>query len=65
MKKILIHVILIFCLVLSITLYFSPDSSNEIFGKDEALLCFRGGWTSNSDECPQRQKSLSYRGTSR
>lgn len=43
-------------------LYFSPDSSNEMFGKDEALLCVRGGWTSNSDECPQRQKPLISRG---
>jgi len=51
-------------LVLSITLYFSPDSSNEMFGKDEDLLCLRGGWTSNSDECPQRQKPLSYRSSS-
>ena len=64
MKKTLIHVIFIFCLVLSITLYFSPDSSNEMFGKDEALLCLRGGWTSNSDECPQRQKPFIYRSSS-
>ena len=64
MKKTLIHVIFIFCLVLSITLYFSPDSSNEMFGKDEALLCLRGGWTRNSDECPQRQKPFSYRSSS-
>ena len=62
MKKFLIDLIFIFCLVLSITLYFSPDSSNEMFGKDEALLCLRGGWTSNSDECP---KPLTYRGTRR
>lgn len=62
MKKFLIDLIFIFCLVLSITLYFSPDSSNEMFGKDEALLCLRGGWTSNSDECP---KPLTYRGTGR
>jgi len=60
MKKFLIDLIFIFCLVLSITLYFSPDLSNEMFGKDEALLCLRGGWTSNSDECP---KPLTYRGT--
>jgi len=63
MKKFLIDLIFIFCLVLSITLYFSPDSSNEMFGKDEALLCLRGGCTtSNSDECP---KPLTYRGTRR
>lgn len=64
MKKFLIDLIFIFCLVLSITLYFSPDSSNEMFGKDEALLCLRGGWTINSDECPQRQNPLSYRSRS-
>lgn len=63
MKKFLINLIFIFCLVLSITLYFSPDSSNEMFGKDEALLCLRGGWTSNTDECPQ--KPFSYRGPAR
>ena len=64
MKKSLIHLIFIFCLVLSRTVYFSLDSSNEMFGKDEARLCLRGGWTSNSDECPQRQKPLSYRSRS-
>jgi hypothetical protein len=62
MKKFLIDLIFIFCLVLSITLYFSPNSSNEMFGKDEALLCLRGGWTSNTDECP---KPFTYRGTRR
>jgi hypothetical protein len=31
--------------------------------KDEPVLCLRGGWTSNTDECPQ--KPFSYRGTAR
>ena len=31
----------------------------------KALLCLRGGWTSNTDECPQKQKPFSYRGTAR
>jgi hypothetical protein len=63
MRKSLIHLICIFGFVLSITLYFSADSSNEMFGKDEALLCLRGGWTSNTDECPK--KPFSSRGTAR
>jgi len=34
-----------------------------MFVKDEAVLFLRGGWTSNTDECPQ--KPFSYRSTAR
>ena len=64
MKKTLIHLIFIFCFVLSLTLDFSPDSSNEMFSKYETLLSLRGSLTSNSDDCPQTQKPLTYRSTS-
>ena len=56
-----IRLICIFGLVLTLTLYLDGVSSNEMFVKDEPVLCLRGGWTSNTDECPQ--KPFIYRGT--
>lgn len=61
MIKSVLRLICIFCLVLSLSLYFEPD---EMFVTDEAgsknVLCMRGGWTSNrdNDKCP---KVLSYK----
>jgi hypothetical protein len=40
MKKSLIDLICIFGLVLSITLYFSPDSLNEMFEKSLSSIFF-------------------------
>ena len=65
--KSIIRLICIFVLVLTITLYFDPFSLNEMFLTDEIestnVLCLRGGWTSNTEEC--QKKSPIYKNSAR